>query len=255
MNKTRVSTARLSTGETPAAADPSGWTAGRIAACATGALLVLLSLVLLGAGATAVWADRFQRDGGYATTDVHDFSTAGSALTTEPTHLGSAGVGWLYAPGVLGKVRIRVTPESTASPLFVGIGPSAEVDRYLAGVSRTLISDFFENDVDVIGGGPSRSAPGTHDFWVAASSGSGARTLVWDPADGSWTVVVMNADGRPGINVKADLGARLPALPWIGVGSLLGGALLLAGGLLLTATAIRRRGAGGTNEGRIDAEH
>jgi hypothetical protein len=62
-----------------------------------GGLLVLLSLALLGTGGTALWADRTQRDAGYVTTDVHQFSTSGSALMTEPTDLGSAGVGWLYS--------------------------------------------------------------------------------------------------------------------------------------------------------------
>ena len=84
----------------------------RIAALVIGVVLVLLALPLLGGGGTALWADLTQRDGGYATTDVHEFSTGGSALATVSTDLGSAGVGWLYSPSLLGTVRIRVTPES-----------------------------------------------------------------------------------------------------------------------------------------------
>ena len=118
----------------------AGWTAGHITAIVIGTLLVLISLVLLGAGGTGLWADRTQRDGGYATTDVHQFSTSGSALATVSTELGSAGVGWLYSPSMLGDVRIRVTPTSTAGPLFVGIGPSTDVDRYLAGVDHAVIT-------------------------------------------------------------------------------------------------------------------
>jgi hypothetical protein len=56
----------------------------------------------------------------------------------------------------------------------------------------------------------------------------------------------MNADGRPRIDVRADLGARIPALPWIAVGSLLAGAVFAAGGALLIAGAIHRRHPGGT---------
>lgn len=224
-----------------AAARPSGWTAGRITALVIGALLALVALVLLGAGGTALWADRTQRDAGYATTDVHDFSTSGSALATVSTELGSAGVGWLYSPGLLDKVRIRVTPTSPDRALFVGIGPSTEVDRYLAGVRHTVISEFWGDKTETVGGGPPASAPGTHDFWVASATGAGPQTLVWEPADGSWTVVVMNADGRPGVDVGADLGARFPALPWIAVGVLAGGAIFMAGGVLLIAGAIRGR--------------
>ncbi|HET8650939.1 MAG TPA: type II CAAX endopeptidase family protein [Gaiellaceae bacterium] len=204
-----------------------------------GALLVLLSLALLGAGGTALWADRTQRDGGYVTTDVHEFSTSGSALATVSTELGSAGIGWLYAPGLLGTVRIRVTPTSAGPPLFVGIGRSTDVDRYLAGVNHTVITEFWEEKTEAVAGSPPASAPGTQDFWVVSSTGSGPRTVEWDPTDGSWTVVVMNADGRPGIAVGADLGAKVPALLWI-AGVLAAGALFLAGGALLIAGAFRR---------------
>jgi hypothetical protein len=211
-----------------------------------GVLLVAASLVLLGAGATAVWADRTQRDAGYATTDVHRYSTSGSALTAEPTRLGSAGVGWLYSPGLLGKVRIRVTPAGPRARLFVGIGRSTDVDRYLSGVSHTVISDFWSDKVEAVDGGPPQSVPGRQHFWVASSVGPGARALEWKPTDGSWSVVVMNGDGRSGIDVATDLGARVPALLWVGLGVLAAGAVLLAGGALLMAGAIRGRRAAGS---------
>lgn len=222
------------------AARPAGWTGGRMAALAIGSLLVLLSLAPLAGAGIGLWADLTQREAGYVTTDVHDFSTAGSALATERVELGSAGVDWLYSPGLLDMVRIRVTPASAGAPLFVGIGRSADVERYLAGVDRTVITEFFGEKARTIDGGTPRSDPGTQGFWVASTTGSGVRTLDWDPADGSWTVVVMHADGRPGIDVGADLGARMPALRRIAVGLLAAGAIFLAGGVLLIAGAIRR---------------
>jgi hypothetical protein len=222
------------------AAPQSTWSAGRIAVLVIGTIVVLLSLTLLGGGGTALWADRTQRDAGYATTDIHEFSTSGSALATVSTELGSAGVGWLYSPSLLGDVRIRVTPTSAGGPLFVGIGPSTEVDRYLAGVDHTVITEFWGDKTETVSGGPP-PAPGAQDFWVAKSTGTGTRSVVWDPADGSWTVVVINADGRPGIAIGADLGAKVPALPWIALGFLLAGAVLMAGGVFLIVGAIRRR--------------
>jgi hypothetical protein len=220
-----------------------------------GALLVLVSLVLLGAGGTGVWADLTQRDAGYVTTGVHDFSTAGPALATESTHLGSPGVGWLYSPGLLGKVRIRVTPGSTGPPLFVGIGRSNDVDHYLAGVDHTVISDFFGNKVESVGGSRHASIPGRQHFWAATSSGTGERTLLWHPSDGAWTVVVMNADANPGVSVGTDLGARFPAVLWIAIGLLVAGAVFLVGGGLLIAGAVRRRPINPRPEGRSDANH
>jgi hypothetical protein len=244
VTETHVAPAELPEGDAAIAARSSGWAGARIAALVIGGLLVLFALILLGGGGTALWADRTQRDAGYATTDIHEFSTSGSALATVSTELGSAGMGWLYAPGLLDEVRIRVTPLSAGPPLFVGIGPSTEVDRYLAGVRHTVITEFWRDETEAVDGGASRAAPGTQDFWVASTTGSGPRTLVWEPADGSWTVVVMNADGRPGIDVGADLGARMPALLWISVGVLAAGAILLAGGGIVIAGVIRRRAGG-----------
>jgi hypothetical protein len=136
---------------------------------------------------------------------------------------------------------------SPGPDLFVGIGPSAEVDRYLAGVGYTHISDFWTNRVEFIEGDTPESSPATQAFWVASASGPGAQTVEWEPADGSWTVVVMNADGQPGIGVVAtDLGARLPALVWIAFGVVAAGVIFLVGGVLLISNAIRRSRASGT---------
>jgi hypothetical protein len=214
---------------------------GRTAAIAIGAVLALVGLICLGAGGVGLWADLTQRDGDYVTSDVHKFSTSGSALATAHTELGSAGVGWLYGPGLLDEVRVRATPETSGARLFVGIGRSADVDHYLAGVNRSVIKDFWKANVQPVAGGAARSAPGAQRFWVAKATGTGPQTLVWKPANGTWTVVVMNADGGPGIGVAADLGARLSALPWIALGFLVAGLIFAAGAALLIVGAVRRR--------------
>ena len=223
-----------------AAGRRSGWTPGRIAAVAIGGFLGLVGLVPLGAGGTALWASATQRDDGYVTSDVQAFSTSGSALVTEPTDLGVPGFGWLYSPSVLGEIRIRVTPAAAGSALFVGIGPSDEVDRYLAGVGHTVIADFWNESVQPVGGDGTASAPSSQDFWVASDSGAGPRNVTWDPTGGSWSVVVMRVDGQSGVDVRADLGATIPPLVWISVGLLVFGLVLLAGGFLLVVGAIRR---------------
>ena len=185
------------------------WTGRRIAELLTGVLVALVALVFLGGGGTVFWAYFTQREGGFATTDVDQFSTSGSALATVPTDLGSSGTGWLYAPNLLGEVRIRVTPANPDAVVFVGIGPSADVDRYLAGVNHTVISDFWTETLRQEAA-RIHSVPSSQGFWVASSSGAGARNLKRNPDDGSWTVVVMNADGQPGIDVRADRRIRHP---------------------------------------------
>jgi membrane protease YdiL (CAAX protease family) len=51
----------------------------------------------------------------------------------------------------------------------------------------------------------------------------------------------MAADGRAGLDVGADLGAEVPALLWVALGVLVAGAIFLAGGGLLIASAVRSR--------------
>lgn len=220
---------------------PMRWTEGRITALVIGTMMALVSLGLIAGGGVALWADLARRDAaGYVSTEVHPLSTAGSALATEPVELGDPGVGWLYSKVVLGEVRIRVRPGSSGETLFVGVGPSADVDRYLDGVSQTVISDFWTDRLEATDGSTPGSDPGTQDFWVASATGTGAQTVMWEPANGSWTVVVMNADGQAGVDVTADLGATMPTLLGIAIGSLVFGGLFLTGGLLLIVGAIRR---------------
>ena len=224
----------------PAAAKAS-WTAGRVTALVIGIVSILASLGFLAGGGVALWVDQVHRDdAGYVTTGAHTFSTEGSALVTEPIDLGSPGVEWLYSGVVLGEVRIRVTPANPEATSFVGIGPSSAVDTYLAGVDQTLISDFWTASSRSVGGGARPATPGDQRFWVASATGRGAQTLTWDPANGSWTVVVMNADAQRGVDVSADLGAKIPHMTKAAVGSLVIGAVLLLVGVSLLVGSIRR---------------
>ena len=141
---------------------------------------------------------------------------------------------------VLGNVRIRVTSADPQTPVFVGIGPSEAVARYVAGTSHSLISDFWSEDVQAVPGGTATSPPGEQDFWAASATGSGTQTVNWDAANGDWSVIVMNADGSPGVDVRADLGATLPSLLGIAIAGLAIGAVLLLVGALLLVGSIRR---------------
>jgi hypothetical protein len=53
-------------------------------------------------------------------------------------------------------------------------------------------------------------------------------------------VIAMNADGSRPVSMRVNVAATLPALPWITVGLLAGGAVFLAGGVLLIAVPLRR---------------
>ncbi len=227
----------------PGAPSAGAWTSGRIVALVVGALLALTAAGLFTGGGLALWADRTQRDtAGYLTTETQRFATATYALATEGIDLRVDGPDWLYA---LDTVRIRATGADPATPLFVGVAREADAAAYLTATGHDIVTDLADpTRYRTHAGGAPAAVPAQQSFWVASSVGAGTRTLVWPVREGSWTVVVMNADGSRGVDMRADLGAKVPAMGWIATGLLVGGTVLLAGAVTLLVLAVRRPGGG-----------
>ena len=72
-------------------------------------------------------------------------------------------------------------------------------------------------------------------------TGSGEQTVDWDPEDGIWRVVLMNADASRGVTSDMSIGAELDSVLWIGLGLLGVGVLFAAGTALAITGAVRRR--------------
>jgi hypothetical protein len=216
---------------------PRPWGAGRIIAVIAGALLLASSLGLLAGGAVAGIADRAGRDGaGYLNGPRATFTTSTYALTSDTLRIDG---GWVPEQ-IVGTVRVRVAPRG-GTPVFVGIARSSDVDAYLAGVAHAVVTDWGGDRLRTGSGAAPAAPPGERSFWVASSSGTGTRTLLWEPADGDWTLVAMNADGSPAVSVTAVAGVRAPALGWLALGLLGAGILLLAGGAVVVIAAVRDR--------------
>ena len=128
--------------------------------------------------------------------------------------------------------------------IFVGIAPAADAAAYLEGVERSVIDDLGTTALDevVVPGGEPSGPPGDEDFWVAEATGSGTQRLDWEPAEGDWQFVVMNADASSGVSIDARIGATVPALGGLAWGVLGVGVFLLLVGTLLLVLAIRRPG-------------
>jgi hypothetical protein len=134
-------------------------------------------------------------------------------------------------------VRIRATATDPARAVFIGVAPQSSVDRYLSGVDHVVVNDWTNADTrDVVASGNARPAPPvTAGIWTARASGLGTQTLTWEPTDGEWVVVVMNASGAPGVSVSANVGATVPDLGWIAGGLFAAGAVLLALAVVMIA--------------------
>jgi hypothetical protein len=225
----------------PAAPPRRSWGAGRIVALVLGVLLLLPGLALVGAGGTLLWADWTGRSDGYVVSPDEVFTSQGYALVSERIDL-QTDADWLPISAALGTARVEATGTGQ-DQVFVGIAPVADATAYLGQVQRTVIDDLgFDQpgsrSDDRPGGAPA-GPPTDQDFWTAQASGPGTQQLTWEPAEGDWMLVVMNADGSAGLQVEARVGAEFPALAGIAWTVLVGGLLLIALAVLLIWLAVR----------------
>lgn len=217
------------------------WGAGRIVALVIGVLLLLPALGLLLGGGVLLWADSSQRTDGFVFSETDDFATSGYALSSERIDV-AAGADWVPLSAALGTARAEVTSRDSGGEVFIGIAPVDEGSAYLDGVEHSVIDDLGTTAVDersVPGGSPS-GPPADQDFWVAQASGSGTQQLDWEPAEGDWVFVVMNADASAGVSIDARIGATVPALGGLAWGLLGVGVVLLLISVLVIVLAVRR---------------
>lgn len=224
----------------------------RIIGLVLGTLLIVPALAMLIGGAVLGMAHAFGRDDGYFEARLDRLETDTVAITAEDIDLmadpGSPG-GLIDALDT--DVRLRATSAQSDRALFVGIGPEEQVDTYLAGVAHAEIDDVDDDlaaSYRLRAGSDEVAPPGDQTFWVASSEGVGTQELLWEATDGLWAVVVMNADGEPGISADTDVGVK--------AGFVLPLAITLAAvGAVLTAAAVgvivaAARGAGASHSER-----
>jgi hypothetical protein len=221
------------------AAQQAPRTKGQIALLVGGILLLLVALVVAGAGGTAIWASTDKDSDGYHSTGLHLLHSPTQAIATKNIDLATSVPEWLF-----GKIRIEARPSGEA-PVFVGIGHKDDVERYLAGVQHDVLTDVdfdpFRAHYDREPGTRTPAPPAAQRFWVASAHGSGVQVLTWEVDSGSWSVVLMNADGSPGVDTRVKVGAEIPYALWIGLGVLAIGILLAAGATLMIVKGWRRR--------------
>ena len=121
----------------------------------------------------------------------------------------------------VGHPALDLTVTGSDRPVFVGVGPAADVDRYLAGASVETVDDIetgpFHLETTVRSGTARLAPPVDQDFWVARSSGATSAATSWHLHDGRYRVVVMNADGTPGIHADGKFGLHVPWLTPVAV--------------------------------------
>ncbi|WP_242532766.1 DUF4389 domain-containing protein [Nocardioides sp. S5] len=227
---------------------PDHWSAPRVVMLVLGCLGLLAGTGFLGVAATlGVLQGTLRDDDGFVMSGREELSTASYAIVSESLETQLADGAEVVPDRLLGDTRLTVEP-SGAGAVFVGIGPTDEVEAYLAEVAHAVVVDFDSTGSgvepvyrDVAGAAP-LAAPEDAVLWTARASGTGTQDLRWAVEDGDWTVVVMNADATAGVTADVAVGAELPATGWaIGLMAALGGLSVLVGGALTWGALHSRR--------------
>lgn len=218
----------------------------RIVALVLGCLLVLPGIGFLFAGGGLVLTFGVARDpAGYATSRIIDVSSPTSAVVAEDVGVVvDAGTPDWVLSGLDADLRLTVTGAAAGSALFVGVGPADQVGSYLAGAPRDQVSSIAGDTpsylrIDGVEGVARPSDPAAQTFWLSSASGPAPLTLDWTPTRGDLVLVLMNADGSPGVDAAVTGGAKsgvVPPLAWTSLGL---GVLLLGGATALFVLAAR----------------
>jgi uncharacterized protein DUF4389 len=224
----------------PPAAPAAGGRAGRIALVVLGTVAAILAAGLLAGGCAVVAVDQTLRDDdGFVMSPDRDLRTPTYAIVSERADLDTEGAEWAL-DAFLGTVRIRAESQ-TGRELFIGIGREDVVTAFLAGVEHDVVTNLDEEPTYSRQPGRRPARPPGNTIWAATASGTGEQTLEWEPEDGDWRAVVMNADASRGVSAEVAIGAEVDPLLWIGIGLLVAGGLLAAGGALAITAGVHRR--------------
>jgi hypothetical protein len=211
---------------------------GRILAIWIGGVVAVVgAMIAIGGGGSFA---AFGSDG-VVSTSRSGLSTPTSALVSETARINdTAG-----AVDVLGDTSIRISARAAAGrPVFLGVGPARDVQRFLSGVAVDTITDFDVDPFRVqrhrVAGTQTPASPAAQSFWVARGSGRTA-DVNWKVRDGDYRLVIMNADGARGVSTHAGIGVHVPYLPGLAIGLLIGGLVLAGAGVAVIVLAARRR--------------
>ena len=218
--------------------------AGRIIGIVATSIVALIGVGLLLGGIALMGLHAFARDDdGFYSTETEKLKSRGYAITTEEVDL-SEGEAGFDVEDLAATVRLEATGE-TGKPVFIGIADRDDVERYLAGVAYSEVTDFDDDgepEYDPnLGRVPPPAPPADRDFWEARSEGTGTQRIEWELESGNWTAVAMNADASRGVAVEVDAGAKVSWLIWVGLGLAIFG-LLVAGVALLAVMWLINRG-------------
>ena len=134
-------------------------------------------------------------------------------------------------------LRVSARPVGSTGRVFIGIARTADVQRYLAGVSTqdvtSLSVDPYAINGTLHGGRATAQPPSAQHFWVTQASSAEVAALHWKIRDGRYRVVIMSANGHGGFATTTRFGITIPNIAAYAIAALILGLLMAGGGTAL----------------------
>jgi hypothetical protein len=217
--------------------------AGRIIVIVLASLLALFGLAVAAGGGALAWAHNSRDSQGFLTTDPEQFSTPTAVLASDGVDIDISGNNWFAKH--LGTLRITATSRN-GKPIFIGIAPVGDVRAWLGPAAHDQVNDLEVDPFSVKylrqpGAVLAVSAPVPQTFWTVRSTGGATQVLNWKITGGQWAIVIANADGSPGVDVNARLGAKLSWLGPLSITLIVAGLVLFVIAIVIIVLAVRGR--------------
>jgi hypothetical protein len=226
----------------------SGRTAVHVVALLAGVLFFLAGGGIATAGGVVLAANADRQDG-YVTSSTVRVVSETAVVTADGLRLDASR---RWALDTVGVDRARLTVNSDRT-VFLGVAEQSDLEAWLGTVGYDrLVRPTAGNGSELRrSGGPVQPVPPPADqsFWIASMSGTGVVTLDWsleDMEEGTYALVLTNADGSTEVIASARAGVTVPDLAPIGFVLLGVGVLLALVGLMLVYVGAAGLGSGPT---------
>jgi len=210
---------------------------GKIFLIVISVLILLAGLASMIGGGALTWSNYFLKDDdGFYSSKAADINRDSFAITTSPADI-ELDPHWVLNWVEKVKVKFTATNKTEGKETFIGIAKEETLSDYLGDSDYDEIEEFRTKNLSSepqisykrhSGNSAPETPPTSLKSWTASAHGDGQQVLEWRLEEGTYSMVLMNADGSRGLKFSGSVGVKIPVIPGLGLGLLIGGLFLIA---------------------------
>ncbi len=210
-----------------------------------GVIFILASILAMVVGGAMIWASQFHKDAeGFHLTEPMNITSGSYAVTSQAIEIDEGASKALYWLN-MDTIKTEVENADPFKTVFIGIAKSRDVAQYLLNVEHEQVTEIkvFPSrfKYESISGNAQPGLPDSQDFWLEKSQGIGLQRIEFSLEEGEYTILAMNADASPGIDLGVVFGIKASGLVLaIGIIFVSIGFIVLLGGILMVVFGARR---------------